>query len=124
MRAHIEEFADYSGLQVEFKEHNVPAHVPMPITICLYRLLQESLGNIRKHAQATRVSVRLEGDNTDLELSVSDDGTGFEHAENKKGLGLTSMQERVRPLRGRVCIDSHRGRGTTIVVRIPAHSEG
>jgi PAS domain S-box-containing protein len=124
MRAHIEEFADYSGLQVEFKEHNVPAHVPMPITICVYRLLQESLENIRKHAQATRVSVRLEGDNTDLELSVSDDGTGFEYAENKKGLGLTSMQERVRALRGRVCIDSQPGRGTTIVVRIPASSEG
>jgi PAS domain S-box-containing protein len=124
MRAHIEEFTGYSGLQVEFNAHNVPAHLPMPITICLYRLLQESLGNIRKHAQATHVNVRLERDNTDLELSVSDDGTGFEYAENKKGLGLTSMQERVRPLGGRVCIDSQPGRGTIIVVRIPVSSEG
>jgi signal transduction histidine kinase len=124
MRAHIEEFIEYSGLQVKFEEHTVPTHVPMPITICLYRLLQESLGNIRKHAQATRVNIRLAGDNNDLELRVSDDGTGFEYVENKKGLGLTSMQERVRPLRGRVCIDSHPGRGTTIVVRIPALSEG
>jgi PAS domain S-box-containing protein len=124
MRAHIEEFIEYSGLQVKFEEHNVPTHVPMPITICLYRLLQESLGNIRKHAQATQVNVRLMGDGDDLELSVCDDGTGFESVEKKKGLGLTSMQERVRPLRGRVCIDSHPGRGTMIVVRIPARSEG
>jgi signal transduction histidine kinase len=124
MRAYIEEFADYAGLEVEFEEHDVPAHVPMPITICLYRLLQESLGNIRKHAQAKHVSVRLVGDESDLELSVSDDGTGFEYVKNKKGLGLTSMQERVRPLRGRVCIESHRGRGTTIVVKIPAPFEG
>jgi PAS domain S-box-containing protein len=124
MRAHIEEFTEYSGLQVEFEEHDVPAHVPMPITICLYRLLQESLGNIRKHAHAKHVNIRLAGDRGDLELSVSDDGAGFEYLENKKGLGLTSMQERVRPLRGRVCIYSHPGRGTTIVVRIPAPSEG
>jgi PAS domain S-box-containing protein len=123
MRSHINEFMDYTGLAVEFEEHDVPAHLPMPITICLYRLLQESLGNIRKHAQAKHVKVRLASDKNDLELSVSDDGSGFNYVENKKGLGLTSMQERVRALRGRVSVDSQPGRGTTVVVRIPAPSE-
>jgi PAS domain S-box-containing protein len=123
MRSHIEEFSEYAGLHVDFEEHAVPAHLPMPITICLYRLLQECLGNIRKHAKAQHVTVRLSGGTSDIELCVSDDGAGFNSGENKKGLGLTSMQERVRPLRGRVSIDSQPGKGTTVVVKVPVPSE-
>jgi signal transduction histidine kinase len=108
---------------VDFQEQGVPAHLPMPVTICLYRLLQESLGNIRKHANAKHVNVRLSGSQNQVELRVSDDGSGFNFAEKKQGLGLTSMQERVRPLRGRVSIDSQPGRGTTVVVKVPAPSE-
>ncbi|HKY71355.1 MAG TPA: ATP-binding protein [Nitrospira sp.] len=123
MRTHIKEFNEYTGLDVDFQEQNVPAHLPMPITICLYRLLQESLGNIRKHANARHVHVRLSGGENQVELRVSDDGSGFNFAEKKQGLGLTSMQERVRPLRGHVSIDSQPGRGTTVVVKVPAPSE-
>jgi len=101
----------------------MPAQLPMPITICLYRLLQESLGNIRKHANAKRVEVSLSGDNQQVELRVKDDGGGFDCADNKKGLGLTSMQERVRPLRGHVNIESTPGRGTLITVQIPLPAE-
>ena len=119
MRMHIKEFIDYTDLRVEFKEHDVPAHLPLPITICLYRLLQESLGNTRKHANAKEIVVELTGRNDEVELSVFDDGAGFNFAEHKKGLGLTSMQERVRPLRGRVRIDSQQGRGTTVLINIP-----
>jgi signal transduction histidine kinase len=120
MRTYIQEFVDYTRLHVDFQEEHVPAQLPMPITICLYRLLQESLGNIRKHADAKNVWVRLSGRKSEIELSVSDDGTGFKYADNKKGLGLTSMQERVRPLRGRITIDSQPSRGTTIAVKVPA----
>jgi PAS domain S-box-containing protein len=123
MRTHIKEFIEYSGLSVEFNEQDVPAHLPMPITVCLYRLLQESLGNIRKHAKAKRVEVSLSGGNHHVELRVSDDGSGFTFEDNKKGLGLTSMQERVRPLRGYVAIDSELGRGTVVSVKIPLPSE-
>lgn len=119
MRTYIKEFTDYTSLEVDFRECAVPAHLPMPITICLYRLLQESLGNIRKHANAKRVEVELSGANKQVELRVSDDGTGFTFANNKKGLGLTSMQERVRPLRGRVIVDSTPGQGTVVAVKIP-----
>ena len=120
MRTYIKEFVEYTNLHVDFQEERVPAQLPMPLTICLYRLLQESLGNIRKHANAKHVRVRFSGGKSEIELLVSDDGTGFNHADNKKGLGLTSMQERVRPLRGRVSIDSQPGRGTTVVVKVPA----
>ena len=119
MRTYIKEFTDYTSLEVDFKESTVPPHLPMPITICLYRLLQESLGNIRKHANAKRVEVELSGSNKQVELRVSDDGSGFNFANNKKGLGLTSMQERVRPLRGHVIVNSTPGQGTVVAVKIP-----
>jgi PAS domain S-box-containing protein len=123
MRTYINEFMDYTSLDVDFKERAVPAHLPMPITICLYRLLQESLGNIRKHANAKHVDVSLSAGQREIELRVSDDGSGFNSGDSKKGLGLTSMQERVRPLRGHVAIDSSPGRGTVIAVNIPLFSE-
>ena len=123
MRTYVSEFTEYANLDVDFKEQNVPAHLPMPITICLYRLLQESLGNIRKHAKANRVQVFLSGGNHQIELSVSDDGSGFTFSNSNKGLGLTSMQERVRPLRGQVTIDSKPDRGTVVSVKIPLPCE-
>lgn len=123
MRTYIKEFSEYAGLDVNFQEHEMPAHLPMPLTICLYRLLQESLGNIRKHANAKHVAVRLSGANNQVELQVSDDGSGFNFADKKQGLGLTSMQERVRPLRGHVAFDSKPGQGTVVAVRIPVPSE-
>jgi PAS domain S-box-containing protein len=122
MRMHIKEFIEYTDLRVEFQERDIPVHLPLPITICLYRLLQESLGNIRKHAKAKQVYIGLIGGKQEVELSVSDDGSGFIFADSKKGLGLTSMQERVRPLRGHVRIDSQPGKGTTIVIRVPLPS--
>jgi two-component system sensor histidine kinase DegS len=67
--------------------------------------------------------VALSGANKQVELRVADDGSGFNDADNKKGLGLTSMQERVRPLRGHVTIDSKPGKGTVVSVRIPLPSE-
>src|SRR4029078_11975660 len=98
---------------------NMPAHLPMPMTVCLYRLLQESLGNIRKHANAKRAQGVLSGGNQQRELCVSDDGSGFTFSNNKKGLGLTSMQERLRPLRGHVTIERKTNRGTVVFVRRP-----
>jgi PAS domain S-box-containing protein len=123
MHSYIKEFATYSELHIDFKEEDVPSHLPMPITICLYRLLQESLGNIRKHANATHVTVNLSAGPDEVKLVVTDDGSGFDlHGKTgaaQKGLGLTSMQERIRPLHGTVIIDSGPGRGTSITVTIP-----
>ena len=123
MRTYIKEFVEYANLDVDFKEHDMPAHLPMPITVCLYRQLQESLGNTRKHANAKHVTVQLSGGQREIELRVSDDGRGFNYADSKKGLGLTSMQERVRPFRGHVAIDSSPGRGTVVTIKIPLPSE-
>ena len=122
LRNLIREISSHGTLGIEFKEEAVPASLPISITMCLYRLLQESLNNVRKHANASRVVVRLIGTSDEVKLQISDDGMGFETnrpAEGGKGIGLTSMQERVRPLRGTVSIESHAGHGTTVTAVIP-----
>lgn len=100
----------------------MPADLPPALTTCLYRLLQETLSNIAKHAQATHVVVTMEGRDDEVRLTVTDNGKGFDVRGGKhgrKGLGLMSMQERVRPLGGTVSIDSKPQEGTTVSVSIP-----
>jgi PAS domain S-box-containing protein len=122
MRSHIKELAEHTGLRIDFQERDVHKELPLSIVISLYRLLQESLANIRKHACATHVSVTLSGGPHHVELLVADNGSGFDLgavATSGKGLGLTSMQERVRPLGGRVAITSRPGHGTKLTISIP-----
>jgi PAS domain S-box-containing protein len=126
MRTLIKEVMDYSALRIEFQEQDIPSRLPMPVTICLYRLLQECLSNIRKHADAVRVTVKLIGKAEGLEFFVQDDGKGFDMgrvAGNRRGMGLTSMQERLRPLGGTVSIVSGQGIGTQVSVFVPLHPE-
>ena len=88
----------------------------------LYRIVQESLNNILKHAHAKCVTIRLERDIREVQLRIEDDGGGFTPealAENKKGLGLKNITERVRMLGGKLNLDSSPGKGTRIEVTIP-----
>lgn len=91
----------------------------------LYRIAQEALTNIRKHAKASRVSVLLQRRDDRIVLSIEDDGRGFDPqhvsaTSGGQGMGLTGMQERATLFRGRVAIDSAPGQGTSIVVTMPA----
>ncbi|MEO7133476.1 MAG: ATP-binding protein [Vicinamibacterales bacterium] len=115
--------------------HNVPAEFHgsppgqlrlMPeIESQLYRIVQEALNNVSKHASAKSVSVLLERRGDDVILIVEDDGVGFNAAtatnpkRRHEGLGLVSMQERAALVAGGVQIESGRGKGTTLFVRIP-----
>jgi len=89
----------------------------------LYRVVQEAINNIHKHASATRVSVVLERQDSGLVLTVEDNGRGFDaaaEAQNPgRGLGLASMRERAQLIGGTLEIQSVRAKGTTIVVRVP-----
>ncbi len=92
------------------------------IASCLYRVTQESLANIMKHAHASRVELELTCDDQEITLSIFDAGVGFDLKEiqaRHPGLGLVNMQERVRSVRGRFDIQSEPGRGTHITVQIP-----
>jgi two-component system, NarL family, sensor kinase len=115
-----EECTRMRGIQVKFLHHDVPK-VPENVSLCLYRVVQESLQNIAKHARADRASVSLAGSDTCMRLVIRDTGCGFDpmRARANPGLGLTSLRERVRLLEGRCEIHSRVGYGTRIAVSVP-----
>lgn len=86
----------------------------------LYRLVQEALNNVAKHANASRAEALVEWNGDTIEVAVSDDGRGFDPATANGGFGLTGMQERVMLAGGELTIDAAPGRGTTVSATIPA----
>jgi PAS domain S-box-containing protein len=90
------------------------------VSLCLFRVAQEALTNASRHARATTVHVRLLATEDDAELRVADDGVGFASGSRRtSGLGLRSIDERVRFAGGRVAIESAPGHGTTVIVHVP-----
>lgn len=126
IREHVDEFAAQTGLTTEIITRDVPKIIPLGRATCLYRVLQESLQNVRKHANATNVLIRLLGTERGLELCVHDDGQGFERSAvtvGRKGLGLTSMLERVGALKGTFRIRTRSGDGTEVHAWVPLPSD-
>jgi signal transduction histidine kinase len=107
-------------LRVNFKQRAIPASVDADVSLCLYRIAQESLHNIVRHSHAREARVTLTSDAGQIELQIADSGIGFDprHLAHS-GLGLHSMRERVAILNGELHIDAAPGRGTQITVRIP-----
>jgi two-component system sensor histidine kinase UhpB len=103
---------------VTFTHRSVPDTLPPEIATCLYRVAQEALRNVAKHAHAARVVMRLARVEGYLHLSIKDSGVGFT-AGQRRGLGLASMQERVRAVSGSLSLRSRPGYGTYIFVRVP-----
>ncbi|MGA6826168.1 PAS domain S-box protein [Nitrospira sp. NS4] len=126
MRDHVAEFTKRTGVPVTFTAREVPAALSPAVTTNLYRVMQESLQNVFKHAQASAVTVRLSGSSKGIGVSVRDNGKGFD-LENKgarmKGIGLTSMQERARLLGGFLRIHSLPKEGTKVCAWIPSARE-
>lgn len=88
--------------------------------MCAYRVVQETLTNCARHAAAKKAQVQLKETATQLELSVTDDGRGFDtRAPRHGGLGLIGIEERVRELDGELQIVSEPGKGTHLTVRFP-----
>jgi PAS domain-containing protein/two-component sensor histidine kinase len=112
------EFSKAYPIAVHFAHRNVPAMLRGDEALCLYRVAQESLKNVVRHAEATAAEVRLERKKDRVRLSVSDNGKGFDPERSKKGLGLISIQERVRALGGTVSLDPGPGRGTSLLVEV------
>lgn len=92
-----------------------------PIALCLYRVAQESLHNVAKHSSATEVSVTLHVQGSELRLTVTDNGVGFdpELESTRNGLGIISMKERLRQVAGILILQSKPGNGTRIEARAP-----
>jgi signal transduction histidine kinase len=93
--------------------------IPSDISLCLYRVAQEALSNSVKHGRAKRIAVQLFQNAGMLRLIVKDEGIGFDLATSSNGLGLVSMQERLRMLEGTLTIISSLGQGTIIEAVVP-----
>jgi two-component system CheB/CheR fusion protein len=112
-------------MPVRFTVHSVPGNVPGIIATNLYRVAQEALHNTAKHANGAPVEVILTGSGAMLQLRVQDGGPGFDLAEARLqgGVGLLSMQERMRLIGGTLAIQSEAGEGTTVEATVPLAPE-
>jgi PAS domain S-box-containing protein len=115
------ELSKQQSVDIAFSCQNVPDDVPQDVALCLFRVLQEAVTNAVKHAGVRRVTVTLRGTDDEIRLDVVDTGIGFDQrtAMKGRGLGLISMQERVRLVDGNIVIESRPGQGTAVRVRMP-----
>ncbi len=115
------EFSSQQHVEVDFVHHDVPTALPQKVSLCLFRVLQETLSNAVKHSGSTSFAVQLSGSSGKLYLTVRDTGVGFDvqMAQNATGIGLISMRERVHAVNGTMAILSKRNYGTEIKVMVP-----
>ena len=107
-------------VQVEFRHQFVPPDLDPEISLCLFRIVQESLRNVVRHSGARRALVHISGSDGELQLQVADQGRGFDvEGMARAGLGLVSMRERVKFVGGEIVIRSAPSTGTRIGVRVP-----
>jgi signal transduction histidine kinase len=113
------------GLQAEFRVQGEERRLSTEVELTLFRIAQEALNNVRRHAQASRVVTEVEISDSAIRLTVEDDGIGFkpptlaDHPASATGLGLIGMHERARLLSGTLVIDSAPGEGTRVLVNVP-----
>jgi PAS domain S-box-containing protein len=115
------EFASQQHVEIDFAHHDVPSAMPQAVSLCFFRVLQETLSNAVKHSGSTSFAVQLWGSSEKLYLSVRDTGVGFDvqAAQKATGLGLISMRERVHSVNGTMAILSKRDHGTEVRVTVP-----
>lgn len=108
-----------SGLNIQFDAADVPDSLAKETEAHIFRIAQELLNNVQRHAQANNVQVNLIGDEAKLTLSVEDDGIGLPEAYNSKGIGLKNIEARVRLLRGDIEIEHNPESGTFFNITVP-----
>ncbi len=123
---HCEEFSETEGIPIDFHSVGVDKlNLGLDMEINLYRLIQEALNNIRKHAKATRIRINMVTSFPNLLLRITDNGKGFDMEKhktaevNRKRMGLRSMEERVSLLHGNLDIQSKPGSGTRVLIEVP-----
>jgi signal transduction histidine kinase len=121
LRIECERIAQQGPLRVSFDCHGVPKHMSADAALCLFRVAQEALHNVERHAQANNVEVSVMEKDEGVALAVRDNGSGFNmsSAPKRASLGLASMRERIRVLGGRLDIQSTPGSGTSLSAWVP-----
>jgi signal transduction histidine kinase len=107
-----------SGIKVKVTDENVPESLPDTVRTGVYRIVQEALHNIERHASAKSATIAVRQEQDSIVLSVEDDGSGFD-PKRTRGLGLVGMEERVKQLGGRMDVQSNPGKGTRLRVTLP-----
>jgi len=120
-KSFCQELSEQQKVEIDFSHTAIPRSVPKEISLCLFRVLQETLQNAVKHSGVRHFKVELSGTEGEIQLTVSDLGVGFEaqDAIHRRGLGLISMRERMQLVSGEFSIKSRPGGGTTIHDRVP-----
>jgi signal transduction histidine kinase len=111
------------SLAVQVQAEEVSEDISDEYKTCVYRIVQEALHNITRHAKAKSARIQLNQSADHLLLTIQDDGQGFTPVRDK-GVGLLGMEERVKHLRGTFQVDSTLGRGTSIRVELPLSEKG
>jgi PAS domain S-box-containing protein len=126
LKIYCEEFSKKNGLEIDFQSAGLHLfNLDSNIEIHLYRLVQEGLNNIRKHAHAAQVNIMLMGASPNIILSIEDNGRGFDlktrelALANEKRMGLQNMKQRVNLFQGQMTIQSRPMQGTKILIKIP-----
>jgi signal transduction histidine kinase len=124
MKGFCREFAQRQKVEIDFQAHDLPNPLLPDISLGLFRVLQEALQNSVKHSGVRQFEVRLWGTSDEIDLSVKDAGVGFDRevAKTSRGVGLTSMEERLKLLNGTLSIESQPQHGTTVHARVPVNS--
>jgi signal transduction histidine kinase len=125
LRCLCREFSESSGISIVLNIEEIPRHLPGNISMCLYRVTQEALHNISKHASAKKATVSLRETAEGLEIAIVDYGVGFDplSIRARKGLGLTTIGERVLGVGGHVSIRSSPGSGTEVRAIVHPHCQ-
>ncbi|WPP49810.1 PAS domain-containing sensor histidine kinase [Catalinimonas niigatensis] len=106
-------------VRVKFQSYHMDKRIESSKKKALYRVTQELLNNILKHAEAEEVNVQLFGHQKSISLVVEDDGKGFDPFAQNQGFGLRNIESRVKAFEGKLCIDTKKGHGTTVAIEIP-----
>ncbi|MGO8983881.1 MAG: PAS domain S-box protein [Terriglobales bacterium] len=124
MKSFCREYGEQQHALIDFQNHDVPTPLPPDLSLCLFRVLQEALHNSAKHSGVRHFQVELCGTLDQIHLTVRDSGVGFDPQAVKQGpgLGLVSMEERLKLLNGTFSIESQPGRGTIIHASVPVTS--
>lgn len=122
--AHLRRFSDRSGVRTELTLDGMDGRLPAEVEVCAYRIVQEALTNVAKHADARTCRVGLRRLPDGLVVTVEDDGKGMDKARSARtdvtqGVGLVGVRERAARLGGTVAVDSQPGRGTRLTIQIP-----
>ena len=125
LKTECERFGRMASIPVDVKAQEVPDPLPHAVALCLYRIAQEALRNVGRHARASAVQVSLRCLDGGVQLAVRDNGAGFDPAQqrDRPSLGHASMRQRVYQLNGELEVESAPGQGTTVLAWVPLKEE-